>query len=52
MSKRIIITCALSGAGTFNQNNPAVPYTPQEFADAAEKAYKAGAAMIHIFSCL
>jgi 3-keto-5-aminohexanoate cleavage enzyme len=48
MSKKIIITCALSGAGTFKQNNPAVPYTPQEFADEAEKAYKAGAAMMHI----
>ena len=42
MSKKIIITCALSGAGTFKQNNPAVPYTPQEFADEAEKAFKAG----------
>jgi len=48
MSKKIIITCALSGAGTFKQNNPAVPYTPKEFADEAEKAFKAGAAMMHI----
>jgi 3-keto-5-aminohexanoate cleavage enzyme len=48
MSKKIIITCALSGAGTFKQNNPAVPYTPLEFADEAEKAYQAGASMVHV----
>jgi hypothetical protein len=42
MMNKLIITAALSGAGTFKQNNPAVPYTPQEFADEAEKAFKAG----------
>jgi len=45
---KVIITAALSGAGTFKQNNPAVPYTPVEFADAAEKAFKAGAAVVHV----
>ncbi len=48
MSEKVIITAALSGAGTFKENNPAVPYTPEEFADEAEKAYKAGAAMVHV----
>ena len=47
-SNKVIITAALSGAGTFKQNNPAVPYTPEEFADEAEKAYKAGAAVVHV----
>ncbi len=45
---KVIITAALSGAGTFKQNNPNVPYTPQEFADEAERSYNAGAAMVHI----
>jgi len=48
MMDKLIITAALSGAGTFKQNNPNVPYTPEEFADEAEKSYKAGAAMVHI----
>lgn len=48
MEKKVIITAALSGAGTFKNNNPAVPYTPAEFADEAAKAYQAGAAMVHI----
>ncbi len=48
MTEKIIITAALSGAGTFKENNPAVPYTPEEFADEAEKAYRAGAAMVHV----
>ncbi len=50
MSKKVVITAALSGAGTFKNNNPAVPYTPEEFAEEADKAYKAGAAMVHIHS--
>ncbi len=45
---KVIITAALAGAGTFKQNNPAVPYTPAEFAEEAHKAYKAGAAMVHV----
>lgn len=52
MAKKVIITAALSGAATFKNQNPAVPYTPQEFADEAEKAYKAGAAMVHVHAKL
>ncbi|MBN2284342.1 MAG: 3-keto-5-aminohexanoate cleavage protein [Deltaproteobacteria bacterium] len=48
MSKKVIICAALAGAGTFKNQNPAVPYTPQEFADEAERCYKAGAAMVHV----
>ncbi len=51
MSKKknkVIITAALAGAGTFKNNNPAVPYTPSEFAEEARKAYNAGAAMVHV----
>ena len=45
---KVIICAALAGAGTFKNQNPAVPYTPQEFADEAEKCFKAGAAMVHV----
>jgi len=45
---KVIICAALSGAGTFKNQNPAVPYTKEEFADEAEKCYKAGAAMVHV----
>lgn len=48
MSDRVIITAALSGAGTFKNNNPAVPYTPEEFAEEAAKCHAAGAAMVHV----
>ncbi len=48
MGKEVIITAALSGAGTYKNNNPSVPYTPAEFAAEAAKAYQAGAAMVHI----
>ncbi len=33
---------------TTKQQNPAVPYTPAEFAGEAAKCYAAGAAMVHV----
>ena len=48
MNNKVIITAALSGSGTFKEQNPAVPYTPDEFAAEAVKAYDAGAAMVHV----
>jgi 3-keto-5-aminohexanoate cleavage enzyme len=48
LERKVIITAALAGAATFKNNNPAVPYTPVEFAEEAHKAYKAGAAMVHV----
>jgi 3-keto-5-aminohexanoate cleavage enzyme len=47
-NNKVIITAALAGAATFKNNNPAVPYTPAEFAEEAHRAYKAGAAMVHV----
>ena len=47
-SSKVIITAALSGSGTFKNQNPAIPYTPAEFADEAAKCFKAGARMVHI----
>jgi len=48
MSEPVIICAALTGAATFKQNNPSVPYTLEEFADEAEKCRRAGAAMVHV----
>jgi hypothetical protein len=48
MSRKVIITAALTGAATMKNQNPAVPYTPKEFAEEAYKCYKAGAAMVHV----
>lgn len=48
MQKKVIITAALSGSFPDKQQNNAVPYTPAEFAEEAHKAYKSGAAMIHV----
>lgn len=48
MNKKVIITAALSGSWVFKSQNPAVPYTPEEFADEAAKAYRSGAAMVHV----
>ena len=48
MQKKVIITAALAGSGVYKHQNPAVPYTPAEFATEANKAYKSGAAMVHV----
>lgn len=48
MSKPVIITAALTGAATMRNQNPAVPYKPEEFAEEAYKCWKAGAAMVHV----
>lgn len=47
MSKTII-SAALTGAATPKSKNPALPVTPKEIADDAYRAYKAGAAVVHI----
>jgi uncharacterized protein (DUF849 family) len=48
MSDKVIISCALTGALTPKEKNPAVPYTPQEIADAAYASWQAGAAVVHL----
>lgn len=37
MNPKVIIIAALAGAASFKDNNPAVPYTPEEFAEEWEK---------------
>jgi 3-keto-5-aminohexanoate cleavage enzyme len=44
----IIITAALTGPIAMKSDNPALPITPAELADAAEACYKAGAAIVHL----
>lgn len=46
--EKLIITCAISGAEVTKENNPAVPYTIEEYVQTSYEAYKAGASIIHI----
>jgi 3-keto-5-aminohexanoate cleavage enzyme len=46
--EKTIITVAVVGSRPTKEMNPAVPYTPQEIADAAIECYQAGAAIAHI----
>lgn len=48
MNNKVVITCAMAGAATRKEQNPAVPYGAQEMIDACCKAYEAGAAVVHI----
>jgi uncharacterized protein (DUF849 family) len=43
-----IITCAISGAVANKAQHPAIPYTPEEYAQQAREARDAGAAVVHI----
>jgi uncharacterized protein (DUF849 family) len=45
--RKVIITCAVTGGHSFNAKHPSFPVTPQQIADAALEAEKAGAAIIH-----
>jgi len=48
LEDKCVISCALAGAGTFKNQNPAVPYGIQECIEEAVRAYEAGAAVVHI----
>lgn len=43
-----MITCAMSGVVANRDQCPAIPYTPEEYAAEAKRAYEAGAATVHI----
>jgi len=45
---KLIITCALTGSAVFPSQTPYLPITPDQIADEACKAYKAGAAIVHV----
>ncbi|KRQ87896.1 3-keto-5-aminohexanoate cleavage enzyme [Caloramator mitchellensis] len=46
--EKLIITAAICGAEVTKKHNPNVPYTVEEIANEAEKAYRAGASIIHL----
>ncbi len=48
MSEKVVISAALSGGGTYKNMNENVPYTPEEFAEEAYKAFNSGATVVHI----
>ena len=48
MNFNAFITCALTGAGNTVDKHPAIPITPEQIADSAIDAAKAGAAVVHI----
>jgi 3-keto-5-aminohexanoate cleavage enzyme len=43
-----IITCSISGVAANRDQCPAIPYTPEEYAEEARRAVDEGASMIHI----
>ncbi|MGQ4874655.1 MAG: 3-keto-5-aminohexanoate cleavage protein [Promethearchaeia archaeon] len=45
---KVVISAALAGAATRKEQNPNVPYSPEEFGEEAKKCYEAGAAVVHI----
>lgn len=48
MNDNIVITAALTGPIASKSDNPALPTSPEEIANAATRAYHAGAAVVHI----
>ena len=48
INRRVIVTCAVTGAGDSVGKHPAIPVTPAQIAAAAAEAAQAGAAVAHI----
>ncbi len=48
MNHEVFVTCAVTGAGDTAGRSPHVPVTPQQIAESAVDAAKAGAAVVHI----
>ncbi|MEM6657889.1 MAG: 3-keto-5-aminohexanoate cleavage protein [Pseudomonadota bacterium] len=47
MNQEVFITCAVTGSGGTQDRSPHVPRSPQQIADSAIDAAKAGAAVVH-----
>lgn len=43
-----VITCAISGVAANRDQCPAIPYTPEDYAAEAKRAYDAGASIVHV----
>lgn len=48
MGRKMVITCAVTGAETTRRHNPNLPVTPEEISKAASEACRAGAAVLHL----
>lgn len=48
MNNGVILTCAVTGSGDSHLKHPSIPSTPQQVADSAIEAAKAGAAIVHL----
>ena len=48
MSRKVIVTCAVTGNAPFNPKHPVMPVTPAEIAASCLEAAKAGASIVHI----
>jgi len=47
-SDPVVLTCAITGADVFRENNPNIPYTTKEVADSSIEAATAGATVVHL----
>lgn len=48
MTRKTILTCAVTGANNFNRDHPNFPVTPPQIAAAAVEAARAGASIVHL----
>jgi len=48
MSRKVILTCAVTGNAPVNPKHPAMPITPEQIAKACIEAAGAGASVVHI----
>ena len=48
MNWEVFVTCAITGAGDTTARSDRVPVTPEQIADSAIEAARAGAAVVHI----
>ena len=47
MNREVFVTCAVTGSGSTQDKSPHVPRSPQQIAESAIAAAKAGAAVVH-----
>ncbi|MCK4713725.1 MAG: 3-keto-5-aminohexanoate cleavage protein, partial [Marinosulfonomonas sp.] len=47
MNREVFITCAVTGSGSTQDRSPHVPRSPEQIADSAIAAARAGAAVVH-----
>lgn len=48
MSRKVILTCAVTGNAPFNRKHPSMPVAPVQIAESCLEAAKAGASVVHI----